>query len=107
VNSAAHWIAVLGSVLQSTYRHQLHPTALPEPLAEHARSFLALASQFDPTITGQAQAAFTDSMQSALLYAAVAVGIAALAVTALLHHHTDQLSPDPRSVSHRRPHAEH
>jgi len=49
VNSAAHWIAVLGSVLQSTYRHQLHPTALPEPLAEHARSFLALASQFDPT----------------------------------------------------------
>ncbi len=28
-------------------------------------------------------------MQSALLYAAVAVTLAALAVTALLHHHTD------------------
>ena len=82
-------IAVLGSVLQSTYRHQLHPTGLPEPLAERARSSLALASQLDPTITRQAQAAFTDGMQSALLYAAVAVGIAALAVTALLHHHTD------------------
>ncbi len=79
---------MLGSVLQSTYRHQLHPTGLPEPIAEHARSSLALASQLDPTITRQAQAAFTDGMQSALLYAAVAVTLAALAVTALLHHHT-------------------
>ena len=82
-------IAVLGSVLQSTYRSQLHPTGLPAPIAEHARSSLALASQLDPIITRQAQAAFTDGMQSALLYAAVAVALAALAVTALLHHHTD------------------
>jgi len=78
-------IAVLGSVLQSTYRSQLHPVGLPEPIAERARSSLALASQLDPTITRQAQAAFTDGMQSALLYAAVAVAFAALAVTALLH----------------------
>jgi EmrB/QacA subfamily drug resistance transporter len=80
-------IAVLGSVLQSTYRSQLHPVGLPEPIAERARSSLALASQLDPTITRQAQAAFTDGMQSALLYAAVAVTLAALAVTALLHQH--------------------
>jgi hypothetical protein len=58
-------------------------------IAERARSSLALASQLDPTITRQAQAAFTERMQSALLYAAVAVTLAALAVTALLHHHTD------------------
>jgi len=82
-------IAVLGSVLQSTYRSQLHPTGLPAPIAERARSSLALASQLDPTITRQAQAAFTDGMQSALLYAAAAVALAALAVTALLHHHSD------------------
>ncbi len=82
-------IAVLGSVLQSTYRSQLHPVGLPEPIAERARSSLALASQLDSTITRQAQAAFTDGMQSALLYAAVAVAFAALAVTLLLYHHTD------------------
>jgi len=80
---------VLGSVLQSTYRSHLHPVGLPEPVAERARSSLALASQLDPTIAHQAQAAFTDGMQSALLYAVVAVAFAALAVTALRHHHTD------------------
>jgi len=95
------------AIRTAPYRRQLHPTGLPEPLAERARSSLALASQLDPTITRQAQAAFTDGMQSALLYAAVAVGIAALAVTALLHHHTDPAESRPRSVSHRRSHAEH
>jgi len=95
------------AIRTAPYRRQLHPTGLPEPLAERARSSLALASQLDPTMTRQAQAAFTDGMQSALLYAAVAVGIAAPAVTALLHHHTDPAESRPRSVSHRRSHAEH
>jgi len=78
-------IAVLGSVLQSTYRSHLHLTALPATVAERARSSLALASRVDPTTAHQAQAAFTDGMQSALIYAAIAVGIAALTVTGLLH----------------------
>jgi len=80
-------IAVLGSVLQSTYHHHLHPTGLPEALAERARSSLAMASQLDPTIAHQAQAAFTDGMQTALIYAATAVALAAVAVAGLLHHH--------------------
>jgi len=96
-------IAVLGSVLQSTYRHQLHPVGLPGPIAERARSSLAMASQLDPTITHQAQAAFTGGMQSALLYAAIAVGIAAVAVVGLLHDHADPSTsaPDPEAVSRR------
>ena len=96
-------IAVLGSVLQSTYRHQLHPVGLPGPIAERARSSLAMASQLDPTITHQAQAAFTGGMQSALLYAAIAVGIAAVAVVGLLHDHADpsMSAPDPEAVSRR------
>lgn len=40
-------IAVLGSVLQTTYRSHLHPNGLPGPLAEQARSSLALASASD------------------------------------------------------------
>jgi MFS family permease len=77
-------IAVLGSVMQSTYRAHLHPTGLPAPLAEHARSSLALASRLGPSVTRQAQTAFTDGMQSALLCAAVAVALAAVAVVAML-----------------------
>lgn len=78
-------IAVLGSVLQSTYRSHLHPVGLPESVAERARSSLALASRLDPTIARHAQAAFTHGMQSALLCAAVTVALAAMSVTALLH----------------------
>ncbi len=82
-------IAVLGSVLQSTYRHHLHPTGVPEAVAERARSSLAMASQLGPTIAHQAQAAFTDGMQTALIYAA------AVAVVGLLHHHADHSTPTP------------
>jgi len=96
-------IAVLGSVLQSTYRHHLHPTGVPEPIAERARSSLALASQLGPTIAHQAQAAFTDGMQTALIYAAAAVALAAVAVVGLLHDHADHSTsaPDPEAVSRR------
>ena len=41
-------IAVLGSVLQSTYRSHLQLDGVPEPLAEQARSSLALASRLGP-----------------------------------------------------------
>jgi len=99
----AFGIAVLGSVLQSTYRHHLHPTGLPEAVAERARSSLALASQLGPTIAHQAQAAFTDGMQTALIYAAAAVALAAVAVVGLLHHHPDASTsaPDPEAVTRR------
>jgi len=79
-------IAVLGSVLQSTYRSNLNPAGLPEPLAEQARSSLALASRIGPSVETQAQLAFSDGMQAALLVAAAAVAVSALVVVALLRH---------------------
>jgi len=79
-------IAVLGSVLQSTYRSNLNPAGLPEPLAEQARSSLALASRIGPSVESQAQLAFSDGMQAALLVAAAAVAVSALVVVALLRH---------------------
>jgi MFS family permease len=99
-------IAVLGSVLQSTYRSHLHPVGLPEPIAERARSSLALASQLDSTITRQAQAAFTDGMQSALLYAPSRSPSPPWPSPPCCTTTPTQLSPDP-GRSHRRSHAEH
>jgi EmrB/QacA subfamily drug resistance transporter len=43
-------IAVLGSLLQSTYRSNLHLDGVPAPLAEQARESLALASRLGPTV---------------------------------------------------------
>jgi MFS family permease len=77
-------IAVLGSILQSIYRSHLHPAGVPEPMLEHARSSLALASRLGPSVTRQAQRAFTDGMQNALVCAAIVVAISAVAVALLL-----------------------
>ena len=88
-------IAVLGSVLQSTYRSHLDPAGLPEPVAEQARSSLAIASRLGPVVESQAQQAFVDGMQLAFGCAAAVVAVTAVAVVALLHrpdaepHNTD------------------
>ena len=79
-------IAVLGSVLQSTYRSQLDPAGLAAPAAEQARSSLTLAARFGPSVEHQAQVAFADGMQMALLCAAAVVAVTAVIVVSLLHH---------------------
>ena len=76
-------IAVLGSVLQSTYRSHLDVHHLPGPAADHARASLALASRLGPQVAHSAQGAFVDGMQYALLGSGAAVLVAALAVLAL------------------------
>jgi EmrB/QacA subfamily drug resistance transporter len=80
-------IAVLGSVLQSTYRDHLHLAGVPVPLAEHARSSLALAKQLGPDVSHRAGVAFADGMQSALVVGTVAVIVAAVAVAGLLRRY--------------------
>jgi len=78
-------IAVLGSILQATYRAHLTSSDvanLPQPLADKARSSLALASHLG--VTHQARLAFTEGMTTALVFAAIAVAIAGVAVAALL-----------------------
>lgn len=76
-------IAVLGSLLQSTYRNHLDVGALPQPAAEKARESLALATRLGPDIAHSAQAAFVDGMQYALLGGAGTVLAAAIAVVLL------------------------
>jgi EmrB/QacA subfamily drug resistance transporter len=76
-------IAVLGSILQSTYRNDLDVGNLPGAAAEHARSSLALASRLGPSVAHSAQRAFVDGMQYAMYGSAAAVAAAGVAVLIL------------------------
>jgi EmrB/QacA subfamily drug resistance transporter len=77
-------IAVLGSLMQSTYRSNLDVTRLDAPAAERARSSLALAAQLGRSVEHQAQTAFADGMQVALLSAAIVVAATTAVVVVLL-----------------------
>jgi EmrB/QacA subfamily drug resistance transporter len=76
-------IAVLGSILQSAYRDHLPVAGLPPAAAGKARESLALASRLGPRVAHNAEAAFVDGMQYALLGGAAAVLVAAIGVLAL------------------------
>jgi hypothetical protein len=74
---------------------------VPEPLAEQARSSIVLAGRLGPAVAHDAQAAFTDGLQVALLCAAGAVALAAVGIAALMHGDGDndrQPSDDDRPV---------
>ncbi|MEU6484424.1 MFS transporter [Streptomyces sp. NPDC046887] len=87
-------IAVLSSVLASTYRSDLVVTGLPAPLAGTARSSLAAAYALgDPALIARARDAFVSGMQLALLAGAAAAVLAALAVAFLLRQRAGQGRP--------------
>jgi EmrB/QacA subfamily drug resistance transporter len=76
-------IAVLGSVLQSTYRDHLDTGGLPAAAADKARESLALASRIGPEVAHSARDAFVDGMQLALLLGSAALLVTAVVVLAL------------------------
>ncbi|MWA03942.1 MFS transporter [Actinomadura sp. LD22] len=76
-------IAVLGSLLQSGYRSNLDTAGLPGPVAEHARTSLAMAVHAGPQVMRQAQAAFADGLHTALLSAAIVLAVTAVLVGVL------------------------
>ncbi len=78
-------IAVMGSLLQSTYRDNLDVEGLSAPAAEQAGSSLALAARLGPAVEHQAQIAFADGMQVALLCAAAVVATTTVIVVSLMH----------------------
>ena len=77
-------IAVLGTVLTSSYRSNLHLSGVPEPLAAKARDSFALGNHLGGRIAEHANAAFVSGMHSALYFAAGAAVLAAAAVAGLL-----------------------
>lgn len=77
-------IAVLGSVLNATYRDRLTPPGLPSAAADRARESLAVASRLGGPVADQARRAFVHGLHAALLCAAITVAVAVLAVGGLL-----------------------
>jgi EmrB/QacA subfamily drug resistance transporter len=81
-------IAVLASILTSTYQSHLHLShQLPAAEAGQARASVALASRLGGAVAAQAHTAFADGLHLALLIAAGIVIAAAIGVAALLRGH--------------------
>ena len=77
-------IAVLASVLTATYKSHLSLAHVPAAQAAAARSSVAVATHLGGTVAVQAQTAFADGMQLALLIAAGLVAVAAVIVALLM-----------------------
>ncbi|MFE0733153.1 MFS transporter [Streptomyces antibioticus] len=77
-------IAVLGSVLGSTYRDRISLPGAPAHVAEAARSSLAAATSMGGTVMEHARTAFVEGMQTALLAAAAVAVAGAFVVAGLL-----------------------
>jgi fucose permease len=81
-------IAVLASILTSTYQSHLHLSHhLPAAEAGQARASVALASRLGGAVAAQAHTAFADGLHLALLIAAGIVIAAAIGVATLLRGH--------------------
>jgi hypothetical protein len=81
-------IAVLASVLTSTYQSHLHLSHhLPAAEAGQARASVAVATHLGGAVAAQANTAFADGFHVALLITAGLVGAAAIAVATLLRGH--------------------
>ena len=83
-------IAVLASVLTTTYQSHLHLGQLPAAQAGLARSSVAVAVHLGGAAAAHAGTAFTDGLHLALLIAAGIAMAAAIAVAALLRAATER-----------------
>jgi EmrB/QacA subfamily drug resistance transporter len=107
-------IAVIGSILTSTYSSHVNLTGLSSRVAAEVKSSYAAASRFGAQVSDRAHVAFVSAMHVALLTGAGAALLAALATLILLARRRQGASPDdtrpptrpggPRQTSSR-PHA--
>jgi MFS family permease len=77
-------IAVIGSVLTSTYSSHVNLTGLSTRVAAEVKSSYATASRFGAEVSDRAHTAFVTAMHLALLTGATAALLAALATFVLL-----------------------
>jgi hypothetical protein len=76
--------------MTATYRDHLDLTGVPASVAEPMRHSIALASHLGGSLGAQANSAFVDGVQAALLVAAGVVATTAVVVAALLGHRSGQ-----------------
>lgn len=79
-------IAVIGSILTSTYSSRVNVSGLSNHVATEVRSSYAAASRFGLEVADRAHAAFVTAMHVSLLTGAGAALLAALATVVLLRH---------------------
>jgi EmrB/QacA subfamily drug resistance transporter len=82
-------IAVLGSILDATYRSRLHLPGVPAVIAAKARDSFAVAAHLGGSVSVNAHSAFLSGMHVAMLGAAIASALAAVAVATLLRSQAD------------------
>ncbi len=86
-------IAVIGSILTSTYSSHVNVTGLSNRMAARVKDSYAAASRMGPEIAGRAHSAFVTAMHVALLTGAAAALLAALATIVLLRRREQQSLP--------------
>ncbi len=86
-------IAVIGSILTSTYTNHVNLTGLPSKVAAEIKKSYAAASRLGPQASNRAHTAFVSAMHVALLTGAVAALLAAAATLMLLARHEQTASP--------------
>jgi EmrB/QacA subfamily drug resistance transporter len=79
-------IAVIGSILTSTYSSHVNLAGLPSQLATKVKNSYAVASQLSPPISNRAHTAFVNGMHTALLTAAATALLAAIGAIVLIGH---------------------
>jgi EmrB/QacA subfamily drug resistance transporter len=77
-------IAVIGSILTSTYTNQVNVSGLPSKVASAVKKSYAAASHLGPQASARAHTAFVSAMHIALLTGAGAVLLAAVATVIVL-----------------------
>jgi EmrB/QacA subfamily drug resistance transporter len=92
-------IAVIGSVLTSTYSSHVNVTGLSSRVAAEVQASYAAASHLGAEISGRAHTAFVTAMHVALLTGAGASLIAALATLILLARRRQEASADARGTA--------
>jgi EmrB/QacA subfamily drug resistance transporter len=91
-------IAVMASILTTTYQGHLHLTHLPTAEAGQARSSVAVAVHLSGIVAAQARTAFSGGLHLALLIAAGIVTAAALGAFALLRGHDPAEADTPAAA---------
>ena len=89
-------IAVIGSILTSTYTSHVNLTGLPSKIASEVKKSYAAASHLGTQASDRAHTAFVNAMHIALLTGAGAVLLAAAATVILLARRPQMAStPEP------------